>query len=84
MGQGVGAGVGHGGITYVLQTQLSSFFVFVRAKRQIPRKGHNSVNKRHLLSVIIRFLKTCFCVRAKHINKETQNIVHNSVQICNL
>ena len=56
----LGAGVGHGDITYVLKTQLSSFFVFVRAKHKIPRKSHNSVNKRHLLSVILRFLKTFF------------------------
>ena len=28
MGQGVRTGLGHGGITCVLQTQLSSFFFF--------------------------------------------------------
>ena len=28
MGQGVGTGLGHGGITCVLQTQFSSFFFF--------------------------------------------------------
>ena len=28
MGQGVRPGLGHGGITYVLQTQFSSFFFF--------------------------------------------------------
>ena len=55
MRQGVRTGLGHGGITCVLQTQFSSFLLICRCFRQISKDHMNNLfDASKLLTAVIK------------------------------
>ena len=53
MGQGVGTGLGHGGITCVLQTQFSSYYYYYYLSPLPLFKQHEDMETQGLLSILV-------------------------------
>ena len=54
MGQGVKTGLGHGGITCVLQTQFSSFIYFYINLQWWPRTSGGRLRFAHAITHLLR------------------------------